>query len=380
MSPLTVALHPGPCFDDYTLHLANALAGQGVQVGLALDRRLIARFAPALHPGVTVLPYRRPRRRHVWGLAEMLRLVRRIHTLGARVLHIQGFGLWESVLMRLARGLVVVNTVHDPVNHIDYRTPLNDWLLRDAVRRAQGWVVHSPGMARLLRENHSHVDMARVCIHPMGPYTYYARFVAEPPARERFLLFFGEPRRNKGFDLLLEAYARVAEALPDWRLVIAGQGTPPPETRPLLERLIAAGRVTYRPGFVPDAALADLFARAGVVVLPYRHGTQSAVLAVAAALGCPVLATPVGTLPEMVEHEREVYFVPPEDGAALAEGLLRLARDADLRQRLGAGLQVKARTAWRWEDAAARLQAFYTALLTAAGASPGAARPSARAR
>lgn len=362
---ISLVLHPGPCFDDYTVHLANALAHQAqIRVGLALDRAQAARFGPALHPQVTLLPYRRPRRRHVWGLAEMRRLAQSIRRFGAQVFHFQGFGLWESVLVRRLHGLTIVNTVHDPVNHIDYRTPLNEALLRDAVRHAHGWVVHSAKMAALLQKAHRSVDPQRIAIHPIGPYTYYRRFVpVPPPPRERSILFFGEPRRNKGFDLLLQAYAQVAERLAGWRLVVAGQGTPPPETRALLTRLQQDGRLEYRPGFVPDPEFAMLFARAGLVVLPYRHGTQSAVLAVAAALACPVLATPVGTLPEMVQHREEVYFVPPENVPALKEGLLRLTQNASLRHRLGVALHHKAQTAWAWEQAAERLTAFYAELL-----------------
>ena len=362
---ISVVLHPGPCFDDYTVHLANALARQAqIQVGLALDHKQATRFGPVLHPKITLLPYRRPRRRHVWGLAEMRRLAQAVRSFDAQVFHFQGFGLWESVLVRWLRGLTIVNTVHDPVNHIDYRTPLNEALLRDAVRNAHGWVVHSPNMAALLLEAHTYVIPHQIAIHPIGPYTYYQRFIPTPsPPRARYILFFGEPRRNKGFDLLLQAYAQVTEQLPDWRLVVAGQGTPPPETRALFNRLQRDGRLDYRPGFVPDPEFAMLFAQAGLVVLPYRHGTQSAVLAVAAALACPVLATPVGTLPEMVEHEKEVYFVAPEDVQSLGEGLIRLTQDDTLRQRLGVALHRKAQSAWGWDQAAARLVAFYLKLL-----------------
>jgi len=39
----------------------------------------------------------------------------------------------------------VISTIHDPILHIDYRNYINEFFLRDAVHRADGWVVHSQG-------------------------------------------------------------------------------------------------------------------------------------------------------------------------------------------------------------------------------------------
>ncbi len=362
---LRIVLHPGPCFDEYTFHLANVLA-ENLAVGLALDRRQIPRFQKWLHPSIAVLPYRRPRRRHVWGFLEMYRLAHKLRAFGADVLHIQGFGLWESVLARMARPIPLVNTVHDPVNHIDYRTPLNDFLLRDMVRQAQGWVVHSPGMKALLLQHHRGVDPQRVAIHPLGPYTYYRYLAPSPlPPRRPEVLFFGELRLNKGIDLLIQAFARIAPQAPRWRLIIAGRGRIPPETHPVLEGLIQQGRAELHNRFIPDEEVARRFAQAGIVALPYRHGTQSGVLAVAAALEAPVLATPVGALGETLHHEEEVFFVPPEDEAALAEGLLGLIQRPQLRTQLGQRLAKYAHEVWGWERAAQALIPLYAALVEA---------------
>ena len=368
---LRVVFHPGPSFDDYTIHLVNALAQYDtLTVGLALDHGQIARFHDVLDTRVHLLPYRRPRRRHVWGVYEMQRLARAIRRFQAHIFHYQGFGLWESVLVRFLRGVTVVNTVHDPVNHIDYRTWLNETLLRDAVRTAHGWVVHSRGMALLLQQEHPTVVPEWVCIHPFGPFTYYRQRLSTPPPEEREILFFGRPRRNKGIDVLLQAFIQVAPHLPGWQLVLAGHGEIPKEARPFYQHLKREGRLRHIKAFLPDAEVARVFRRAAFVVLPYRHGTQSGILAVAAALERAVLATPVGALPEFVQHGREVFFVPPEDGPALAAGLRTLAQNPALRQRLAAQLARTARHRWAWSKAAAALIDFYTRLLTGADTTP----------
>ncbi len=354
-----VLLHPGPSFDDYTLHLANALAPL-LPTGLALDPRQRQRFAGALHPRLRIELYRRPRRRHVWGWAEMRSLARRARRRGARVLHVQGYGLWEWVLMRQSRDLFVVNTVHDPVNHLDYRTWLNDRLLAKTVQAAQAWVVHSPHMREVLLRHHPSVQRAKVCWHPHGPFTYYLRYRPPTAARQPYFLFFGEPRLNKGIDVLLRAWIQAQARLPrSWRLVLACNKPLPPAARRWLAAAQATERLEVHTRYLPDEEVARRFAEAGVVVLPYRHGTQSGVLALAAAFGAAVLATPVGTLPERVQHGRQVYFVPPADVAALAEGLIYLAHHADVRARLGQALREHALQAWSWETSARKLVACY---------------------
>jgi hypothetical protein len=75
--------------------------------------------------------------------------------------------------------------------------------------------------------------------------------------------------------------------------------------------------------YVPDEEVGDLVAAADCVVLPYRAATQSGVVLVAYAGGCPVISTAVGGLPEVVDDGVTGYLVPPEDPDALAAAILR---------------------------------------------------------
>ena len=55
----------------------------------------------------------------------------------------------------------------------------------------------------------------------------------------------------------------------------------------------------------------------------------------ATSLGLPIVATRVGGVPQVLEHEVNALLVPPNDPSALAEAMARLAGDPDLRDRLG---------------------------------------------
>lgn len=156
------------------------------------------------------------------------------------------------------------------------------------------------------------------------------------------ILFFGNVRDYKGLDDLVAAFPLVRQHV-DATLVVAGTffGT--------LERfqeqarsLGVADRIRFIPDYVPDEEVAGLFARSDVVALPYRRAPGSGVLGQAAVAQRPVVATTVGSLPELV-GERGV-LVAPEDPAALADGLVRALREPPPPPRLDEG-------AWEsWRD------------------------------
>jgi len=136
------------------------------------------------------------------------------------------------------------------------------------------------------------------------------------------LLFFGFVRRYKGLDILIEALPAVLARRPV-TLVVAGEFYEPVE--PVRARIAALGlseHVRLADRYVPDEEVGDLVAAADCVVLPYRSATQSGVVLVAYAGGCPVISTAVGGLPEVVEEGVTGHLVPPEDPAALAQAII----------------------------------------------------------
>lgn len=135
-------------------------------------------------------------------------------------------------------------------------------------------------------------------------------------------LMFGYVRPYKGVDLFLEALEELAaRESGEWSAVIAGEWYRPPTAgeKSALARL--GSRVCLMDRFLPENEVEQLFAAASVVVLPYRHGTQSGVLLQAAAAGRPALVTDVGGLAASVAEGVSGCVVPPGDPKALAAAL-----------------------------------------------------------
>lgn len=138
-----------------------------------------------------------------------------------------------------------------------------------------------------------------------------------------YLLFFGRLSREKGVEVLVEAFLSVAGCLPGWRLVVAGEG---PE-REAIERQLAShplgGRVELA-GFQIGEALRGLVEGACFAVCPsvWRENTPFSIVE-AFASGTPVVASDIGGIPELVREGETGLLCEPGDAAPLGDCLLR---------------------------------------------------------
>ena len=152
---------------------------------------------------------------------------------------------------------------------------------------------------------------------------------ATPEQRARPYVFaLGRFVPQKGFDLLIDAFAEVCAAHPELDLVLAGDG---PERSALLQRAASTGygdRITFLDAVPAERAFA-LHRGAAAFVLPSRHEPQGIVIVEAMAAGAPVLAARVGGVPETVRDGENGLLFDGNDAHSLARGLRMLLADPD---------------------------------------------------
>lgn len=141
--------------------------------------------------------------------------------------------------------------------------------------------------------------------------------------------------RGKGHECLLEAAARLkTEKSPAAKVLIVGDGPERAALQVRVEQLGLADRVIFA-GFRGD--MPAVMAALDILVLPSTDTeVLPLVLMEAMAAGNPVVATQVGSVPEIVEGGVNGLLVPPGDADALAAALSRLIAEPDLRGRLAA--------------------------------------------
>ena len=135
-------------------------------------------------------------------------------------------------------------------------------------------------------------------------------------AKKDYVLFFGLVRAYKGLDLLIDAFGKVKEQLPNMRLLIAGEFYEDEEKyRQQIRNHGLEDLVICRNEFIPDADLRKYFGVADLIAQPYKSATQSGVTQVAFHFEKPILVTNVGGLGEIVHDGKMGYAVEPNPDA-----------------------------------------------------------------
>jgi glycosyltransferase involved in cell wall biosynthesis len=149
--------------------------------------------------------------------------------------------------------------------------------------------------------------------------------------RDRYILCVAALDVYKGIDVLLHAAKPLLVDDPSLGLVLAGDGPLQMEFEGLASSL-GIRKQTQFVGRKPAAEIAQLLQGCEVFVLPSREEPFGIVLIEAMACRRPIVATAVGGIPEIVEHEKSGILVEADNPAALTEGIRRVLRDSELRK------------------------------------------------
>jgi glycosyltransferase involved in cell wall biosynthesis len=319
-------------FGEYCVRLADAVS-RDTDVLLVLPDRLVAPHAVKLGAAVQLFSYPSPRLRQPFRQFQTIRRIfREIESFAPDVIHYQGFHPWFDLALPLWRRYPLVCTVHDfrphPGDKLSQKTPFcAEMFVR---RRADQLIVHSQHVQQLMAQQ---LGDASGNISLM-PHIQIGQELASPRVEEdeNLILFFGRIWEYKGLEYLIRAEPLISARIPNARIMIAGQGE---DFSRYARMMTHPDRFIVHNEFISEERTAEYFQRASVVVLPYIEASQSGVIPLAYSAAKPVIATTVGGLPEMVEHGRTGFLVPPRDPAKLADALVKLLLDKMLRRQMG---------------------------------------------
>lgn len=320
------------------VHLANGLTGRGHEVTIhTLNAKPDSPFYP-LDTRVRHIPlglHGLPRRTGlIWTLRHVVRLVlnlrQHLRNEAPEIL-VPFIDTTNIFALLAAMGLplpVVVSERSDP-----RQAPLR-WIWR-ALRqltypRATALVVQSAEVRAFFP---FWVRRKTVVIpNPVPPPPSQATCPTTERSRRR-MIAVGRLGPEKGFDLLLEAFAQVAAKIPAWELEIWGEGPERNSLEAIRNRLGLTGRVRF-PGTTTD--IHARYAQADLFVLSSRFEGFPNALCEAMSHAMPVVATSCsGGVRDIIRPNLDGFLVPPEDVPALARALGQLMDDPKQRAALG---------------------------------------------
>lgn len=336
---------------------------------------------------VSRLPFEMPRSSPA-GLARFARafpadlraLVRLVRELGTDVIHVQCVGpngfyaLWTA----RATGLPLVVTTQGErtmdAGRLYERSAAANWTLRRLLRRADYVTACSQETLD---------DAKSFAGFPLG---HKSRPVYNGVALEEFdadvppyahprpyILGLGRVVPQKGFDLLVDAYARLLPRLADAPdLVIAGDG---PERESLQAQVdaLGLGARVHLIGRADRPLAVALFRGCALFALPSRHEPQGIVSLEAMACARPVVAARVGGVPEIVRDGETGRLFPGGDAEALAGALEALLTAPDHAAALGRAGRARAEAHFTWGRIADQYFEIYRQVARPPGVRQGAA-------
>ena len=329
--------------ENYAIHLLEALARmpEGPEILAYLDRPPV-RPLPAAVSAVIL------RARRGW---LRLALPWRMWRDGIQVAH------FPSTLVPALARCRTVATVYDlayeyyPETYEPADLRQQKTAVPPSLRRADHIIAVSENTARDV-QNHYCIPAERITVVHSG-------IQPLPPAADRlagfpesYLLYVGALRPRKNLARLVSAYARSGV---DFPLVLTGEGPERARLLALAHSLGLAARVLL-PGYVPAADLSALYAGAHAVVYVSLYEGFGYPVLEAMSVGKPVLTSNPSCFPEIAGDA--ALLVDPTDEEAIADGLIRITTDEELRAELAArgGRQAGRFT---WEKTAGETLAVY---------------------
>ena len=246
-------------------------------------------------------------------------------------------GYWDVLAaLRLARrGIPLLTIVHDAVSHPgDHLAPIVA-MHRRQIARSDAIITLSDFVAGRLRHQSRIMPPLWTIAHPALsfpdkalPDPAVSDFSGQRPLR---ILLTGRLKRYKGVQLLIDAVSCIDPGLIELRIAGAASNDG------WLHAARQLANCDLRLGWLSEDALVSEIDRADIVLAPYCEASQSGIVALALARGRPVIATPVGGLPEQVHHHETGLIAEDVTPAAFSACISQFVERPSLYKTCAAG-------------------------------------------
>lgn len=357
MNKLKVLCLPDGLPLDYTIQFANSLSEKAEVMVIVQDTPnlkekddLLAGIKSNVHVYISAkIEYPLLKPKNMLILYTILKEIRRFKP---NIIHVQTGDIVSVLSSMLIRKPLLITTLHD----VDYLPGQKTLLYRVvrywALNKSKHIFVHGEKLKSILMEK-SGVPEEKISVIPIGELNVapFTRYMKDSIISDNSVLFFGWIAIRKGLEYLIEAEKIISAEVPGTKIIIAGGiGYPKDYYQKIINMIGDNKNFEIYPQYISMEFGAELFQRSGLVVLPYVEVSQSGVISTAYGFKKPVVVTSVGSLEEIVDDGITGFVVPPKDSLALANSIIKLLKDGNLRTIMGENAYKKLKTDMSWDN------------------------------
>ena len=292
------------------------------------------------------------------------RIHQTLHQIKPDLVHAQSVPTYGSLC--LGAGYPTVATAHS-LPGVDTLYNAN-WLSRTRMTLYQEWA------ARAFLPNSRHIiSISKYIQQGLAPRTRANFYPIDNPVTNTFfelpidqavpgrILFVGLLRQRKRPDLALEALALARQDAPELHLQFAGAATEPmleAKMRDFIARNALERNVELL-GHLQETQLLEAYRNMSILLLTSDLETSPMAIEQAMAAGKVVVATAVGGVPFLVDDGRTGILVEPQKPERIAQAMVKLSRDQELRRKMGQAARQEAQERFKPEVVAAKTYAVY---------------------
>ena len=289
------------------------------------------------------------------------------------VLHIQWFILSPIDAHYIKKiknlGIKIIVTVHDilPFNEMfyDYSNHKKIYDMADKI------IVQAKPNIERINKMFDNLE-SKVVYIPHGNFVEHVNIIEKDKAREllnihkdkKVILFFGQIKKVKGLDVLIRAYGELISKSNDDNLLllIAGKvwGEDFTKYEKLIDELNIRDKVKLDIKYIKDEEVDWYYNAADINVLPYRELYQSGVVHLAYGYKTPVIATRVGSFPEVIIDKVTGILIEKDNYKELSEAINDLVYDEEKIKNMGQAGRNHIEENFSWDKIADKISNLYT--------------------
>jgi glycosyltransferase involved in cell wall biosynthesis len=274
---------------------------------------------PVLRAGFRLLPY-------FWRLRQAIRQADVVHLMANSG---WSWHLFAAPAIRVAAGLKKPLLVNYRGGHAEPFFQQSWPKVEASLNKTQGILVPSPYLHEVFA---NWGKRAEVVPNVLDESTFYP---AKETTSDRSLHLIVTRNLEAIYDVgcVIDCFAKVLEQHPDARLSVAGSGPQKQSLERQCQQLGISDKVAFL-GRLDISEMAELYRSADVMLNASTVDNSPNSLIEAMACGVPIVSTDVGGIPKLVSHEQDALLVPPRRPDLLAEQVLRLQTEPQLREQL----------------------------------------------